>query len=81
MGKFIMIVLAIAAAIVVCLYVIRMYTVPADVKKSLETEQSTTINRMTQVPAAVQKKLEQANRTADSSMGAAIRRAQDTGEK
>jgi|GEM_PF-3163307 hypothetical protein len=78
MRNFMMIILIIGAVIVACLYLMRVHTVPADVKESLETGQGTSINRMTQVPAAVRKKLEQANRTADSSMGDAIRRAQDT---
>jgi hypothetical protein len=76
-----LIVLAIAAVIVACLYIVRMYTVPAEVTKSLETEQGTSVTRMTQIPAAVRKKLEQANRTADSSMGDAMRRARDADEK
>ncbi len=78
MRNLMMIVLIIGAVIVACLYLLRVHTVPADVKESLETGQGAPIHRMTQVPEAVRKKLEQANRTADSSMGDAMRRSQDT---
>lgn len=67
------IVLLVAAIIFVCLYLQRIHTVPTQVNDALETGQVGPVNSMTQIPARVRQKMEAANRTADSTMGDAMR--------
>jgi uncharacterized ion transporter superfamily protein YfcC len=73
MRGIIYIVLLVAAIIFVCLYLQRIHTVPTQVKDALETGQIGPVNSMTQIPARVRQKMEAANRTADSTMGDAMK--------
>lgn len=73
MKGFLMFTLVIAAIVVMCLFIVRMFTVPSDVKNALGTDSGVQINRMTQIPTAVRKKMEQSNRIADSNMSGALK--------
>lgn len=73
MRNLIYIAVVIASIVLVCLYLLRIHTVPAQVKDALQTEQGAPVDRMTQIPARVKQKMEAANRTADSTMGDAMK--------
>lgn len=73
MRSLIYIAVVVASLVLVCLYLLRIHTVPTQVKDALQTEQSAPVDRMTQIPARVKQKMEAANRTADSTMGDAMK--------
>jgi hypothetical protein len=73
MRNLVYIVLVVAALVFLGLYLLRINTVPPQVKEALETEQGAPVNNMLQISGAVRKKVETANRIADSSMGDAIK--------
>jgi hypothetical protein len=73
MRSLIYIALVVATLVLVSLYLLRIHTVPTQVKDALETGQVGPVNSMTQIPARVRQKMEAANRTADSTMGDAMK--------
>jgi hypothetical protein len=73
MRSLIYIALVVATLVLMSLYLLRIHTVPTQVKDALETGQVGPVNSMTQIPARVRQKMEAANRTADSTMGDAMK--------